>query len=46
VILHYGWGWNLPSLVNGTTIEANPAALGYVFVSWLSTGGNGARDFR
>jgi hypothetical protein len=33
-------------LVNGTTIEAKPAALGYIFVPWFSTGANSARDFR
>jgi len=33
-------------MVDGTTIEAKPAALGYVFVPWLSTGTNSARDFR
>jgi hypothetical protein len=32
--------------VDGTTIEAKSAALGYVFISWFSTGANRARDFR
>jgi hypothetical protein len=46
VILHYGRDWNLASLVDGTTIEAKLAALGYIFVPWFSAGANGARDFR
>jgi hypothetical protein len=45
-IVHYGWGWNLASLVDGKSIEAKLAALGYVFVPWLSTGANSARDIR
>jgi hypothetical protein len=45
-ILHYGWAWNLASMMNGTSSEAEPAALGYVFVPWLSIWTNGARDFR
>jgi len=45
-ILHYGWGSNLASMVDGTTIEAKPAAWGYVFVPWFSTGADGARHFR
>src|SRR5450759_3983001 len=44
-ILHYGWGWNLASMVDVTNSEAKPAALGYVFVPWFSTGTNSARDF-
>jgi hypothetical protein len=46
IILHYGWGSNLASMVDGTTIEAKPAAWGYVFVPWFSTGADGARHFR
>jgi hypothetical protein len=45
-ILHYGWAWNLASKMDGTSSEAKPAALGYVFVFWISTGTNSARDFR
>jgi hypothetical protein len=45
-ILHYGWAWNLASKMDGTNSEAKPTALGYVFVFWISTGTNGARDFR
>jgi hypothetical protein len=45
-ILHYGWTWNLASKMDGTSSEAKPAALGYVFVPWFSTGKNSARDFR
>ena len=45
-ILHYGWGRNLASMVDGTTIEAKPAALGYILVPWVSTGADSAGDFR
>jgi hypothetical protein len=45
-ILHYGWAWNLASMMDGTSSEAEPAALGYVFIPWFSTGTNSARDFR
>jgi hypothetical protein len=45
-ILHYGWAWNLASKMDGTSSEAKPTALGYVFVFWFSTGTNSARDFR
>ena len=45
-ILHYGWAWNLASKMDGTSSEAKPTALGYVFVPWFSTGTNSARDFR
>jgi hypothetical protein len=45
-ILHYGWAWNLASKMDGTSSEAKPTALGYVFVPWFSTGKNSARDFR
>ena len=45
-ILHYGWAWNLASMMDGTSSEAEPAALGYVFVPGFSTGANSARDFR
>src|SRR5712692_9454879 len=45
-ILHYGWTWNLASMMDGTSSEAEPAALGYVLVPWFSTETNGARDFR
>jgi len=44
--LHYGWAWNLASKMDGTSSEAKPTALGYVFVPWFSTGKNSARDFR
>jgi hypothetical protein len=44
--LHYGWAWNLASKMDGTSSEAKPTALGYVFVFWISTGTNSARDFR
>jgi hypothetical protein len=44
--LHYGWAWNLASKMDGTSSEAKPTALGYVFVFWFSTGTNSARDFR
>jgi hypothetical protein len=33
-------------LVDVASIEAKPAAVGYVFVPWFSTGANSARDFR
>ncbi len=45
-ILHYGWAWNLATIMDGTSSEAEPAALGYVFVPWFSTGANSAGDFR
>jgi hypothetical protein len=45
-ILHYGWAWNLASKMDGTSGEAKPTALGYVFVSCISTGTNSAGDFR
>jgi hypothetical protein len=45
-ILHYGWAWNLASKMDDTGSEAKPTALGYVFVFWISTGTNSARDFR
>ena len=45
-ILDYGRAWNLPSIADGTSNEANSAALGYVLVPWFSTGANSARDFR
>jgi hypothetical protein len=45
-ILHYGWAWNLASKMDGTSSEAKPTALGYVFVPWFSTGTNSAWDFR
>jgi hypothetical protein len=45
-ILHYGWAWNLASKMDGTSSEAKPTALGYVFVPRFSTGTNSARDFR
>jgi hypothetical protein len=45
-LLHYGWAWNLASKMDGTSSEAKPTALGYVFVFWISTGTNSARDFR
>jgi hypothetical protein len=35
---------NLASLMDGASIETSTAALGYVFVSWFSTGTDGARD--
>jgi hypothetical protein len=34
-ILHYGWDWNLASMVDGTNIEAQAAAVGYAFVFWF-----------
>src|SRR4029077_19872013 len=45
-VLHYGWAWNLASKMDGASSKAKPAALGYVFVPWFSTGTNSARDFR
>jgi hypothetical protein len=45
-ILHFGRAWNLASMMDGTSSEAKPAALGYVFVPWFSTAPNSARDFR
>jgi hypothetical protein len=45
-ILHFGWAWNLASMMDGTSSDAEPATLGHVFVPWFSTGTNGARDFR
>ena len=33
-------------MVDGTNIEAKPAAVGYVFVPWFSAGADSARDFR
>jgi len=45
-ILHYGWAWNLASKMDDTGSEAKPTTLGYVFVFWISTGTNSARDFR
>jgi len=45
-ILHYRWAWNLASMMDGTSSEAEPAALGYVFVPWFSTGTDRSRDFR
>jgi hypothetical protein len=45
-ILHYGWAWNLASKMDGTSSEAKPTALGYVFVPWFSARTNSARDFR
>jgi hypothetical protein len=45
-ILHFGRGWNLASMMDGANSEAKPAAVGYVFVPWFSTGANSARDFR
>jgi hypothetical protein len=44
-ILHYGWDWNLASMVDGTKIEAQAAAVGYVFVSWFSAGADSLRNF-
>jgi hypothetical protein len=43
--LHYSWDWNLASMVDGTKIEAQAAAVGYVFVSWFSAGADSARNF-
>ena len=45
-ILDYGRAWNLPSIADGTSSEAKPAALGYVLVPWFSTGTDSAGDFR
>jgi len=45
-ILHYRWAWNLASMMDDTSSEAEPAALGYVFVPWFSTGTDRSRDFR
>jgi hypothetical protein len=44
-ILHYGWDGNLASMVDGTKIEAQAAAVGYVFVSWFSAGADSSRNF-
>jgi hypothetical protein len=37
--------WYLASMMDGTSIETPSAALGYVFVSWISTGTDSARHF-
>jgi hypothetical protein len=45
-ILHYGWAWNLASLMDGASSEAEPATVGCVCVPWFSTGANSTRNFR
>jgi len=32
-------------MMDGTTIEAKTAAVGYIFVPWFSTGTDSARHF-
>ncbi|MGH6672245.1 MAG: transposase family protein, partial [Xanthobacteraceae bacterium] len=44
--MDYDGAWNLPLITDGTSNEANSAALGYVLVPWFSTRANSARDFR
>jgi hypothetical protein len=45
-ILHYGRAWNLASLMDGASSEAEPATVGCVCVPWFSTGANSTRNFR